>query len=1318
MKAMTQESSLTTPRLLGLRTLKGALQRLSVTMFLMLLTTATAWADVVTYIGANGQPTIAEEVFPLDGLGFSLGQEGQETWYYVDNDITYDGIIECHGDVHIILADGKTINSGGNGINVHGSLTIYGQAKGTGTLNVTSDDQGIHSVSGFITICGGTVNVTGGTEGIHSDSGSITISGGRVTVTGENGTGISTISGTITLGWTTASDFIYASSYFIAGPQGSLKIAYGQKLYDEGGTEYSGTLSGITIPDGKTLCSFFPNVIAQYIDAAGKPARCAAIPLYGGGSSLGQDGQETWYYVDNDITYDGTIDCDGDVHIILADGKTMTINSGNNGIVVYDGGSLTIYGQAKGTGTLNATGFINGISTGSGNITICGGTVNATGDNNGIYTFSGDITISGGRVTVTSENNTGIYTEIGNITLGCTTVSDFIYASSYGVGDDATLKIADGQILYDEDGTEYSGTLTGITIPNGVTLCSFFPHVSAQYIDAAGKPARCAAIALGGTESTIGQYGQETWYYVDNDITYDGTIYCLGDVNIILADGKTMTINYGGYGIYVDDGSLTIYGQAKGTGTLNAISGNNGINSYSGDITICGGTVNATGDNAGISADSGIITISGGRVTATSSHGAGIYSGTITVSGGTVNATGDNAGISADSGIITISGGTVTATGSHGAGIKTNIGTITISGGTVTATGGYGIMINSGTVTLGCTTASDFIYASSYSVGDDATLKIADGQILYDEDGTEYSGTLSGITIPNGKTLCSFFPHVIAQYIDAAGKPARCAAIPLGGWEPSLGQDGQETWYYVGNDITYDRTIDCSGDVNIILADGKTLTITSNDGDGIDVNYGSLTIYGQELGTGTLNATGEDGEGIFTDSGTITICGGTVNVTGEDGEGIHSESGDITISGGRVTVTGDSEGIHSESGTITLGYTTDTDFIKVSSYIVLGETTLKIADGQTLFDQYGTPYSGMLSYDDIPNLDGATLRPIVPDHYDITVTVGENGHVSPDGMVSVPRGESLEFIITADPGYRIESVLVDGEPVAEFGNGDTEFFYMWPDVYADGTLEVTFTLLPTLTLLNDDSSQDADNKNSKLINDASDSGMPYNVTLQDRTLFKDGEWNTLCLPFDVTDGDPDDEISFSGTPLEGATVMVLDDSSDTGFDASTGVLTLNFSEETNIPAGTPFIIRWGTPDDNPGTTLTDPVFKGVTVQNSSNNVPFTGGAFKGTYAWQEYTQENKSILLLGAENTLYWPQPDGDTYPSIGAFRAYFELGGGQEAREFVLNFGEIETSLPQPLQREGSQAGAWFDLSGRKLSDKPTKKGVYIHGGRKVVIK
>ena len=54
-------------------------------------------------------------------------------------------------------------------------------------------------------------------------------------------------------------------------------------------------------------------------------------------------------------------------------------------------------------------------------------------------------------------------------------------------------------------------------------------------------------------------------------------------------------------------------------------------------------------------------------------------------------------------------------------------------------------------------------------------------------------------------------------------------------------------------------------------------------------------------------------------------------------------------------------------------------------------------------------------------------------------------------------------------------------------------------------------------------------------------------TIHNRTLYKDGKWNTLCLPFDLT---------IAGSVLNGADVQTLSSSS---FNSNTGELTLNFT---------------------------------------------------------------------------------------------------------------------------------------------------------------
>ena len=56
---------------------------------------------------------------------------------------------------------------------------------------------------------------------------------------------------------------------------------------------------------------------------------------------------------------------------------------------------------------------------------------------------------------------------------------------------------------------------------------------------------------------------------------------------------------------------------------------------------------------------------------------------------------------------------------------------------------------------------------------------------------------------------------------------------------------------------------------------------------------------------------------------------------------------------------------------------------------------------------------------------------------------------------------------------------------------------------------------------------------------SSNNGQFMGVTLSDRTLYRDGDWNTLCLPFNMGDATAAEGHHFDGTELEGATVMQL-----------------------------------------------------------------------------------------------------------------------------------------------------------------------------------
>ena len=580
---------------------------------------------------------------------------------------------------------------------------------------------------------------------------------------------------------------------------------------------------------------------------------------------------------------------------------------------------------------------------------------------------------------------------------------------------------------------------------------------------------------------------------------------------------------------------------------------------------------------------------------------------------------------------------------------------------------------------------NEVLYAGS---GDAVSLTLAnssgDAPLGYKNGDYSVTGgaTLSGstLTMADEDVTVSFTPGelrsthqaVPVSYIDADGilcdgqdgRPDPANAIALDGTEDVLGQDGQETWYFVGADISYGDEIDCYDDVNIILTDGKTMTVTS-DAAGIYGDGGTLTIYGQTLGTGTLDITATN-SGIFHYDGNVVICGGTVNATGTNSAGINAY-GAVTITGGQITATSNINGINAYEGNITLGWTNATDFIKASSYFPGDGKSVNIANGQSLYN--GSEVLGSGTVDDYASkLDGKTLVPY------------------------------------------IESTTDDG----------------------------------TAILYDNDAGLPDGHRNADRIATLATDGTAHDIMLMGRTLYKDGAWNTLVLPFALGDDQAESGHELDGTPLEGATLMTLGNSQacNTGFDPQTGTLNLEFLPAKTVEPGVAYIVKWPipdgmTPDDfaaayaaNPDAyDLKNPVFTGVTVANDNPAECATTSddgyvTFVGTYGPAAIYADPAVNLYLGAANKLYWPTA---TDFELKPFRAYFQLNNGLTAgeptslvRAFALNFGEETTGIISIHNSQctiHNEAGAWYTLDGRKLQAQPTRKGLYIHRGKKVVI-
>ena len=135
---------------------------------------------------------------------------------------------------------------------------------------------------------------------------------------------------------------------------------------------------------------------------------------------------------------------------------------------------------------------------------------------------------------------------------------------------------------------------------------------------------------------------------------------------------------------------------------------------------------------------------------------------------------------------------------------------------------------------------------------------------------------------------------VTYQYYNGSGFAQGTAEATLIANDTTAWSDG---WYVASGNVTISQRVEVSGDVHLILEDECSLTITG----GIHLPTGSsLTIYGQEEGSGKLTATAADQSNV--NSGANAGIGGNGSGFGVNGE----SGGNVTIHGGQVTAIGGS----------------------------------------------------------------------------------------------------------------------------------------------------------------------------------------------------------------------------------------------------------------------------------------------------------------------------------------------------------------------------------------------------------------------------
>lgn len=248
------------------------------------------------------------------------------------------------------------------------------------------------------------------------------------------------------------------------------------------------------------------------------------------------------------------------------------------------------------------------------------------------------------------------------------------------------------------------------------------------------------------------------------------------------------------------------------------------------------------------------------------------------------------------------------------------------------------------------------------------------------------------------------------------------------------------------------------------------------------------------------------------------------------------------------------------------------------------------------------------------------------------------------------------------------------------------------DYNYDGIYTTTFftTLNEPYDIVLDD---DEDNRSTI----SARNGALVNVTILNRTFRKDGNWQTICLPFDV---DVENSI------LAGADVRTLESATPI-----LGNLFLNcLTPLTEMKAGTPYIIKWDS-----GADIVNPVFNGVVISSANNNVVIDGAEFHNV---------DKHLIICSTDFPACYVVTPTLTQLREGtilhAFDGYFYIGQDEDilngTETVYLNTGEYNDLIDGITSIEGNEEETIYNVAGQRLAKK--QRGINIVNGRKILVK
>ena len=353
-------------------------------------------------------------------------------------------------------------------------------------------------------------------------------------------------------------------------------------------------------------------------------------------------------------------------------------------------------------------------------------------------------------------------------------------------------------------------------------------------------------------------------------------------------------------------------------------------------------------------------------------------------------------------------------------------------------------------------------------------------------------------------------------------------------------------------------------------------------------------------------------------------------------------------------------------------------------------------------------------------------------------------------MTYSPSGATNVILPANKIGYNWV-LRVYGKSCAPQGNSDNEFATPTKAYYGGNGTELERTIIlenvygdlyfqevASVCRLN------SSGNNDQNISEFCDAAYDVTVRLENRTLYRDNHWNTICLPFSM------DENQIAASPLAGATIMKMNETYTGYYGSGANIPSMNvhfeypvfffyFETVNTIEAGKPYLVKWTeaskwTKDGNymDNTTFAASLseirheldFSNVKVTaktpgSLTGHATFDGNIiFQGTFSSSAtLTAGDKTKLMLGAGDKLYYPSKN----INVGACRGYFIIpeAAASAAPQFVMGFddgGETTDIQVLNITPESQNDGAIYNLSGQRLTT--LQKGVNIVNGKKVVVK